>query len=66
MEAWIRALGVDGARTAASCAHWGLPSSSLDIVVDRLHVRRRLRAGKTVTAVLALAAQYGVDLHLTP
>ncbi|MFB7293644.1 hypothetical protein [Actinacidiphila glaucinigra] len=62
MEAWIRALGVDGAATAAVCARWGLAVASLEVVVDGRQVRRRLRDGEPVTAVLALAGQLGVDL----
>ncbi|MFJ3213534.1 hypothetical protein [Streptomyces flaveolus] len=42
---------------------FGIGPAALDVVLDGRQVRRRLREGTTVTAVLALAAERGIDLR---
>ncbi|GAA2984745.1 hypothetical protein GCM10010519_18980 [Streptomyces lactacystinicus] len=66
LEGWIAALGVHGASVAAACVERGLSVSSLDVVVDGMHVRRRLRAGESVDGVLALADVHGIALADRP
>ncbi|EGX61145.1 MULTISPECIES: hypothetical protein [Streptomyces] len=63
LETWMRALGVDGAAAARACRALGIGPAALDVVLDGRQVRRRLREGTTVTALLALAAERGIDLR---
>lgn len=63
LETWMRALGVDGAAAARACRAFGIGPAALDVVLDGRQVRRRLREGMTVTALLALAAERGIDLR---
>jgi hypothetical protein len=63
LETWMRALGVDGAATVQACKAWGVGLAALDVVLDGRQVRRRLREGTTVTSVLALASERGIDLR---
>ncbi|MEV5546436.1 hypothetical protein AB0L35_09860 [Streptomyces sp. NPDC052309] len=63
LETWMRALGVDGAAAARACRAFGIGPAALDVVLDGRQVRRRLREGATVTALLALAAERGIDLR---
>ncbi|MER7195369.1 hypothetical protein [Streptomyces flaveolus] len=39
----------------------GIGPAALDVVLDGRHVRRRLHEATTVTAVLAPAAERGID-----
>ncbi|MFJ1796843.1 hypothetical protein [Kitasatospora griseola] len=66
LEGWMARLGVHGAPVAADCVERGLSVASLDVVVDGMHVRRRLRAGESVDSVLALARIHGVTLADRP
>ncbi|MFM9452401.1 hypothetical protein [Streptomyces europaeiscabiei] len=63
LKSWMRALGVDGAATVQACRAWSIGIAALDVMLDGRQVRRRLREGATVTAVLALAAERGIDLR---
>ncbi|MFF6829048.1 hypothetical protein [Streptomyces longwoodensis] len=63
LETWMRALGVDGASTVEACRRWGIGPAALDVVLDGRQVRRRLREGTTVTSLLALASERGIDLR---
>ncbi|WP_228978584.1 hypothetical protein [Streptomyces sp. DH12] len=45
------------------CQVFGIGPAALDIVLGGQQVRRRLREGMTVTALLALAAERGLDLR---
>ncbi|MGW4349011.1 hypothetical protein ACWEL8_28620 [Streptomyces sp. NPDC004690] len=63
LETWMRALGVDGAATVRACRVFGIRPAALDVVLGGRQVRRRLREGMTVTALLALAAERGIDLR---
>ncbi|MDX3694914.1 hypothetical protein PV726_32175 [Streptomyces europaeiscabiei] len=63
LKTWMRALGVDGAATVQACRAWNIGFAALDVILDGRQVRRRLREGATVTAVLALAAERGIDLR---
>ncbi|MDN3272501.1 hypothetical protein [Streptomyces sp. MA15] len=58
----MRALGVDGAAAARACRAFGIGPAALD-VLDGRQVRRLLREGTTDTALLALAAERGIDLR---
>ncbi|MEU6355220.1 hypothetical protein ABZ896_38910 [Streptomyces sp. NPDC047072] len=66
LDIWMRALGVDGAATVKACRTWNVPASALDVALDGRQVRRHLRDGVTVTAVLALAAERGIALAAPP
>ncbi|MFD3422139.1 hypothetical protein [Streptomyces decoyicus] len=61
-EAWIEALGSDGAATAAACRRLGIGLPAMDIVLDGQSAARRLRGGETATAVHARAAALGIAL----
>ncbi|MDX3696429.1 hypothetical protein ACFU6M_04895 [Streptomyces bottropensis] len=63
LETWMRALGVDGAAATRACRVFGIGPAALDVILDGRQVRRRLREGTTVTALLALAAERGIDLR---
>jgi hypothetical protein len=63
LETWMRALGVDGAATVQACRAWDVGPGALEVVLDGRQVRRRLREGTTVTALLALAGERGIDLR---
>ncbi|NEB16724.1 hypothetical protein G3I46_09360 [Streptomyces coelicoflavus] len=63
LETWMRALGVDGAATVRACRAFGIGPAALDVVLGGRQVRRRLREGMTVTALLALAAERGIHLR---
>ncbi|MFD6725902.1 hypothetical protein [Streptomyces sp. NPDC060131] len=63
LETWMRALGVDGAATVQACRAFGIGPAALDVVLGGRQVGRRLREGMTVTALLALAAERGIDLR---
>ncbi|WP_019061586.1 hypothetical protein [Streptomyces prunicolor] len=66
LDIWMRALGVDGTATASACMRWSITAAALEVVLDGRQVRRYLRDGVTVTAVLALAAERGLDLAASP
>ncbi|MFJ3891096.1 hypothetical protein [Streptomyces rubrogriseus] len=63
LETWMRALGVDGAATVRACRAFSIGHAALDVVLGGRQVRRWLREGMTVTALLALAAERGIDLR---
>ncbi|MEJ8653727.1 hypothetical protein WKI65_38195 [Streptomyces sp. MS1.AVA.3] len=60
--AWIKALGVDGAATAAACRRLGIGLPAMDITLDGQTAARRLRGGETPTAIHARAATLGITL----
>ncbi|MGW1364995.1 hypothetical protein ACWCQP_47345 [Streptomyces chartreusis] len=62
MEAWIDAVGVDGAHVASACLKTGIALSAMDVVLDGVRVRQRLRGGESAAAVLARAAACGRSL----
>ncbi|MGW6958785.1 hypothetical protein [Streptomyces chartreusis] len=62
MEAWIDAVGVDGAVVASACLKAGIALSAMDVVLDGVRVRQRLRGGESAAAVLARAAACGRSL----
>ncbi|MFJ8677334.1 hypothetical protein [Streptomyces sp. NPDC093589] len=61
-EAWIAALGADGAANASACLRVGIGLPAMDIVLDGQSIARRLRGGETPTAVHARAAALGIIL----
>ncbi|MFE2094950.1 hypothetical protein [Streptomyces sp. NPDC059460] len=61
-EAWIHALGADGAPVAAACLRLGIGLAAMDIVLDGQSTSRRLRGGETPTSVQARAAALGIPL----
>ncbi|MFE7332454.1 hypothetical protein ACFU8W_47970 [Streptomyces sp. NPDC057565] len=66
-EAWIHALGADGAPVAAACLRLGIGLMVMDIVLDGQSTSRRLRGGDTPTSVQARAAALGIPpSRLTP
>ncbi|MGP4004646.1 hypothetical protein [Streptomyces sp. 8N706] len=64
LTAWIRALGKDGAAVAAQCLREGVTLAALEVRLDGVQVRRRLRGGETLDALLAHAAHHYPDLRL--
>ncbi|MFI1051787.1 hypothetical protein ACH4U3_39755 [Streptomyces griseoruber] len=58
-EAWIRAVGVDGAAIARDCRTAGIALSAMNVLLDGLRVKHRLRGGEPAFAVLARAASSG-------
>jgi hypothetical protein len=62
MDAWMAAVGVDGAAIAQACLQAGIALSAMDVVLDGVRVRQRLRGGESAPAVLARAAGCGRTL----
>lgn len=62
MEAWIDAVGVDGASIARDCRTAGITVSAMDIVVDGMRVKQRLRGGEPAFSVFARVAACGRSL----
>ncbi|MFJ9580935.1 hypothetical protein ACIRQF_31660 [Streptomyces sp. NPDC101191] len=62
MEAWIGAVGVNGAAIARACRTAGIAVSAMDIVLDGMRVKQRLRGGEPVFSVLARATACGRSL----
>ncbi|KUN75565.1 hypothetical protein [Streptomyces griseoruber] len=58
-EAWIRAVGVDGAAIARDCRTAGIALSAMNVLLDGMRVKHRLRGGEPAFAVLARAASSG-------
>ncbi|MGX4695050.1 hypothetical protein [Streptomyces sp. JNUCC 63] len=56
MEAWIAAVGVDGAAIARDCRQAGIALSVMDVVLDGVRVKQRLRGGEPALSVQARAA----------
>ncbi|WP_405763941.1 hypothetical protein OHU34_43510 [Streptomyces sp. NBC_00080] len=59
MEAWIRAVGVDGAAIARDCRTAGITLSAMNVLLDGMRVKHRLRGGEPAFAVLARATSSG-------
>jgi hypothetical protein len=59
MEAWIRAVGVDGAAIARDCRTAAIALSAMNVLLDGMRVKHRLRGGEPAFAVLARAASSG-------
>lgn len=62
LEGWISAVGVDGAAVASACLRAGIALSAMEVVLDGVRVRQRLRGGEPVPSVLARAASCGQSL----
>lgn len=62
MQAWIAALGVDGAAVARDCRTAGIALSAMTLVLDGMRVKHRLRGGESAFSVLARAADCGRSL----
>ncbi|WP_440581241.1 hypothetical protein [Streptomyces sp. PT19] len=62
LEAWVGAVGVNGAAIARGCLTAGIAVSSMDIALDGMRVKQRLRGGEPVFSVLARAAACGRSL----
>ncbi|MET7489500.1 hypothetical protein [Streptomyces sp. NPDC005538] len=62
MEAWIGAVGVNGASIARDCRTAGIAVSAMDIVLDGMRVKQRLRGGEPAFSVLARATACGRSL----
>jgi hypothetical protein len=63
MQAWIAALGVDGAAVARDCRTAGIALSAMGVVLDGMRVKHRLRGGESASSVLARAAACGRSLN---
>ncbi|MGW3850297.1 hypothetical protein [Streptomyces fagopyri] len=59
MEVWILALGVDGAAIARDCRAAGIALSAMNVSLDGVRVKNRLRGGEPAFAVLARATSSG-------
>jgi hypothetical protein len=62
LEAWVGAVGVNGTAIARSCLTAGIAVSSMDITLDGMRVKQRLRGGEPVFSVLARATACGRSL----
>ena len=62
LEAWVGAVGVNGAAIARDCLTAGIAVSAMDIVLDGMRVKQRLRGGEPVFSVLARATACGRSL----
>ncbi|MEU6071948.1 hypothetical protein ABZ864_47900 [Streptomyces sp. NPDC047082] len=62
MDAWIGAVGVDGATIARDCLAVGITLPAMNVIVDGVRVKQRLRGGEPVPAVLARATSCGQTL----
>ncbi|MEW2493894.1 hypothetical protein AB0942_10140 [Streptomyces nodosus] len=62
MEAWIDAVGVDGAAIARDCRTAGIAVSAMNVTLDGMRVKQRLRGGEPAFSVLARAAACGRSL----
>ncbi|OFA48237.1 hypothetical protein BEN35_19020 [Streptomyces fradiae] len=62
MEAWIGVMGVDGAAIASACREAGITLPAMEVVLDGVRVRQRLRGGESVASVLARATSSGRSL----
>ncbi|WP_430378166.1 hypothetical protein [Streptomyces sp. B1-3] len=62
MEAWISAVGVDGAAIARACLDEGIALTAMDVVLDGGRVKSRLRGGETAASVRARAQRCGRSL----
>ncbi|MFE1453051.1 hypothetical protein [Streptomyces olivaceoviridis] len=62
MQAWIAALGVDGAVIARDCRTVGIALSAMGVVLDGKRVRERLRGGESAFSAMARAAACGRSL----
>ncbi|MEU7429184.1 hypothetical protein [Streptomyces sp. NPDC040750] len=62
MEAWIGAVGVDGAAIARDCRTAGIALSAMNVALDGRRVKDRLRGGEPASSVLARAAACGRSL----
>ncbi|MFE0908359.1 hypothetical protein ACFW3Y_34685 [Streptomyces rochei] len=62
LETWVGALGVNGAAIAQGCLTAGIAVSSMDIALDGMRVKQRLRGGEPVFSVLARATACGRSL----
>ncbi len=62
MQAWIAALGVDGAATARDCRTAGIALSAMGVVLAGMRVKHRLRGGESAFSVMARAAAGGRSL----
>ncbi|MEU6557398.1 hypothetical protein ABZ915_45360 [Streptomyces sp. NPDC046915] len=62
MEAWIGAVGVDGAAIARDCRTAGIALSAMNVSLDGRRVKERLRGGEPAFSVLARATACGRSL----
>ncbi|MFI9772848.1 hypothetical protein ACIHJG_39330 [Streptomyces sp. NPDC052415] len=62
LGAWVGAVGVNGAAIARDCRTAGIAVSAMDIVLDGMRVKQRLRGGEPVFCVLARATACGRSL----
>ncbi|MFF7359053.1 hypothetical protein ACFZA1_41640 [Streptomyces filipinensis] len=63
MQAWIAAVGVDGAAVARDCRTAGIALAAMGVVLDGMRVKHRLRGGESAFSVLARAAACGRSLN---
>lgn len=62
MRAWISAVGVDRAAVVRDCITAGIALSAMDVVLDGVRVKQRLRGGESAFSVLARATGCGRNL----
>ncbi|MGW0514992.1 hypothetical protein ACWD1W_38270 [Streptomyces olivaceoviridis] len=62
MQAWIAALGVDGAVITRDCRTVGIALSAMGVVLNGKRVRERLRGGESAFSAMARAAACGRSL----
>ncbi|MEU6104480.1 hypothetical protein [Streptomyces flaveolus] len=59
----MRTVGGGTQNAAPLNRAFGIGPAALDVVLDGRHVPRQLCEGTTVTAVLTLAAEHGIDVR---
>jgi hypothetical protein len=62
MQGWIGAVGVDSAAVVRDCGTAGIALAAMDVVLDGVRVKQRLRGGEPAFSVLARAASCGRSL----
>jgi hypothetical protein len=62
MQGWISAVGVDSAAVVRDCGTAGIALAAMDLVLDGVRVKQRLRGGEPAFSVLARAASCGRSL----
>ncbi|MFJ6686295.1 hypothetical protein [Streptomyces werraensis] len=64
MQVWIGAVGVDRAAVVRDCGTAGIALAAMDVVLDGVCVKQRLRGGEPAFSVLARAASCGRSLSV--
>jgi len=62
MQVWIGPVGVDRYAVVRDCITAGIALAAMDVVLDGIRVKQRLRGGEPAFSVLARAASCGRSL----